>query len=148
MKKSLIKIAIVLGVVLIGVFSFLYWGVYDYGSRSGIVIRVSKKGALFKTMEGQLNLQTFGALERPNVMTESFDFSIDKKDEVVFQQLKDVSLSGERVRLEFKKRYIQVPWRGDSKYFVTEVVRSEQPNAKKERTNPYRENRETPTTQL
>jgi hypothetical protein len=39
----------------IGVFSFLYWGTFSTGVRAGIVIKVSEKGFLFKTYEGQLN---------------------------------------------------------------------------------------------
>lgn len=142
MKKFAIRTGVVIVLIFFGLGAFLYWGVYDYGSRSGIVIRVSKKGALVKTIEGQLNLQTFGAIDRPNVMTETFDFSVERDQAAIFEALKEVSLSGERVRLEYKKRYMKFPWRGDTKYFVTEVVRTpkqeqEQPN----RTDPYRENR-------
>jgi hypothetical protein len=142
MKKIATKIGVVLFLLLFGVGAFLYWGVYDYGSRSGIVIRVSNKGALVKTIEGQLNLQTFGAVDRPNAMTETFDFSVERGRTDLFEALKDVSLSGERVRLEYKKRYVRFPWRGDTKYFVTEVVRT--PKADEtptQRTDPFRENR-------
>jgi hypothetical protein len=143
MKKIFTRVGIVLLVLLFGVGAFLYWGVYDYGSRSGIVIRVSKKGALIKTIEGQLNLQTFGAVDRPNAMTETFDFSVERGRSDLFEALKEVSLSGERVRLEYKKRYLNFFWRGDTKYFVTDVVRTAKPATSNDnqRTNPYRENR-------
>jgi hypothetical protein len=38
--------------------------------------------------------------------------------------LNDVALSGERVNLHFKKRYMSFPWRGETKYFITRVERS------------------------
>src|SRR5688500_1627193 len=114
-----------IGAFVIGaaVFSFLYWGVYDEGVRAGNVLRISKKGMLFKTYEGQLNLQTFGALKGANPIMESFDFSVESSDEQVLKDLETVALSGERVNLHYVKRYATFPWRGDTKYFITKVER-------------------------
>ena len=116
----------VLSIVIIGaviVFSFLYWGVYDEGVRAGIVLRISKKGVIFKTYEGQLNLETFGALKGAHPIMESFDFSVEKDDQPTIKELESVALSGERVNLHYVKRYKIFPWRGDTKYFVTKVER-------------------------
>jgi hypothetical protein len=122
--KKVVKIVIVLAVLIgIGVFSFYYWGVYDEGVRAGNVLRISKKGMLFKTYEGQLNLQTFGALKGANPIMESFDFSVEGADEQVIKDLQDVALTGERVNLHYIKRYKIFPWRGDTKYFITRVER-------------------------
>lgn len=108
------------------VFSFYYWGVYDEGVRAGVVLRISKKGMIFKTYEGQLNLQTFGALKDANPIIESFDFSVESSNEEVLSILQEVALSGERVNLHYIKRYKIFPWRGDTKYFITKVERSKQ----------------------
>jgi hypothetical protein len=118
---KIIVIAIV--VVGIGLFSFYYWGVYDEGVRAGTVLRISKKGMLFKTYEGQLNLQTFGALKGANPIMESFDFSVEPGNEQVIKDLETVALSGERVNLHYVKRYKTFPWRGDTQYFITSVQR-------------------------
>ncbi|NJM24404.1 MAG: 6-phosphogluconate dehydrogenase [Bacteroidia bacterium] len=125
---------IILGGIIL--FSFYYWAVYDEGVRAGMVLRVSKKGMLFKTYEGQLNLNTFGALKGTSTMAESFDFSVT--DEQVVKELEAVALSGERVNLHYIKRYVAFPWRGDTKYFVTKVERLEgaQPNTNEERKFP------------
>ncbi len=119
LKKTLI----ILIVVGIAVFSFLYWATYESGVMAGKVLRLSEKGLVFKTYEGKLNLDTFGALKGVSPIAESFDFSVEGNQQDVIKTLQDVALSGERVNLHFKKRYAQFPWRGETKYFVTEVER-------------------------
>jgi hypothetical protein len=109
---------VTIGVILIG-----YIGVYDEGVRAGMVLRLSKKGMVFKTYEGQLNLQTFGALKGTSPIAESFDFSVESSKEEIIKSLQEVALSGERVNLHYVKRYWIFPWRGDTKYFITEVER-------------------------
>jgi uncharacterized membrane protein YiaA len=111
--------------LLAGVISFLilYFGVYEDGVMAGKVLRVSEKGYLFKTYEGKINLETFGALKGTSPIAESFDFSIEKNDQELFKQLQQVALSGERVNLYFVKRYARFPWRGDTKYFATRIER-------------------------
>ncbi len=123
--KKVLKIMIVSAFLVgFGIFSFYYWGVYDEGIRAGNVLRISKKGMLFKTYEGQLNLQTFGALKGTSPMMESFDFSVESSNEQVIRDLQEVALSGERVNLHYIKRYKIFPWRGDTKYFITRVERT------------------------
>ena len=118
--KKLLMVIIVLG---IAVFSFLYWGTYETGIMAGKVLRITQKGMIFKTYEGKLNLETFGALKGASPIAESFDFSVDGSEAELIKTLEAVALSGERVNLKFKKRYAQFFWRGDTKYFVTEVER-------------------------
>ncbi|MBW6459081.1 MAG: hypothetical protein K0B08_00775 [Bacteroidales bacterium] len=124
-KRHFVRnLLIILFFLFIGVMLFLYYGIYDEGVRSGTVLRVSKKGVLFKTYEGQLNLQTFGAMKGVTPFMETFNFSISKKSPEVVQELEDVALSGERVNLRYVKRYVRFPWRGDTKYFIIEVERT------------------------
>jgi hypothetical protein len=78
---------------------------------------------LFKTYEGQLNLETFGALKGTNPIMEAFDFSVEPSNEQVINDLEAVALSGERVNLHYIKRYKTFPWRGDTQYFITSVQR-------------------------
>lgn len=118
--KWMLIIILAAGII---VFSVLYWGVYDEGVRAGNVLRVSKKGMIFKTYEGQLNLQTFGALKGVNPIMEAFDFSVEGDEEQVLKDLQAVALSGERVNLHYIRRYAIFPWRGDTKYFITKVER-------------------------
>jgi hypothetical protein len=126
--KKILRIFLVLLVtVAVGVFSFYYWAVYETGVMAGKVLRISEKGVLFKTFEGKLNLETFGALKGTSPIAESFDFSVEKSDDVVIKNLQEVALSGERVNLHFKVRYARFAWRGDTRYFVTRVERIGKP---------------------
>jgi hypothetical protein len=122
-KSFMKKLLITLLLVTIAIFSFLYWGTYENGVMAGKVVRISEKGMIFKTYEGKLNLETFGALKGANPIAETFDFSVEKSEDEVLKKLQEVALSGERVNLYFKKRYMSFPWRGDTNYFVTKVER-------------------------
>ena len=114
---------ITLIIVLVVGFCFLYWGTYEDGVMAGKILRVSEKGVMFKTYEGKINLETFGALRGASPIAESFDFSVERSDENLIKELKTVSLSGERVNLYFVKRYVAFPWRGETKYFATRIER-------------------------
>lgn len=123
-KSFLKKILLVLLILGIATLSFLYWGTYETGVMAGKVLRITEKGLIFKTFEGKLNLETFGALKGASPIAESFDFSVEGKEDAVIKALQDVALSGERVNLHFKKRFMAFPWRGETKYFVTQVERT------------------------
>ncbi|MFZ9503463.1 MAG: hypothetical protein ACO263_02730 [Cyclobacteriaceae bacterium] len=112
-------------ILLIGaaLFAFYYWGTYSEGVRSGTVVKISRKGYVFKTYEGQLSLLPYGAVKSQDRVIESFEFSVDGKEAFVIQELEAASLSGERVSLHYIERYAQFPWRGDTKYFVVKVER-------------------------
>ncbi len=117
------NILIVILILLIGFCAFAYFGIYDEGVRAGNVVRVSKKGVVFKTYEGQLNLQSFGAIKGNSPFIETFDFSIEKNKPEIISELEAVALTGERVNLHYIKRYLKFPWRGETKYFITDVER-------------------------
>lgn len=110
-------------IIGIAVFSFIYWATYEDGVMAGKVLRISEKGVAFKTYEGKINLETFGALKGASPIAESFDFSVEKSEQDLIKELEQVALSGERVNLYFVKRYVAFPWRGDTKYFATRVER-------------------------
>ena len=127
LKQSTYKIVrrLLIFSLLIGlaIFSFFYFGTYESGVLAGKVLRITEKGVIFKTHEGKINLESFGALKGANPIAETFDFSVENSEEEVIKQLQEVALTGERVNLKFEKRYMAFFWRGDTKYFVTEVER-------------------------
>lgn len=122
-KSFLKKLLLILLILGAATFSFLYWGTYETGVMAGKVIRISEKGVLFKTYEGKLNLESFGALKGTSPIAEAFDFSVEHQNKEVIEALQQVALSGERVNLYFNKRYMAFPWRGETKYFVNKVER-------------------------
>jgi len=122
-KKAVRILLLVVIVGGAGTFAFLYWGTFEDGVMAGKILRVSKKGVVFKTYEGKMNLETFGALKGTSPIAESFDFSIEKSETDLIKQLEEVALSGERVNMYFVKRYVSFPWRGDTKYFAIRIER-------------------------
>lgn len=122
-KKIVRFILIAIVLVLIVGFSFVYWGTFEDGVMAGKILRVSEKGVIFKTYEGKINLETFGALKDASPIAESFDFSIESENQALIKELETVALSGERVNLYFVKRYMAFPWRGETRYFATRIER-------------------------
>ncbi len=116
--KRILLIALVIG---IAVLSFLYWGVYERGVWAGKVLSVSQKGIIFKTNEGRISMESFGALKDTSPIAETRDFSIQKGNQQLLKDLESAALKGDRVNLHFIKRYMGFPWRGDTKYFVERV---------------------------
>ena len=133
MKRILLWV--VAPITLIGLISilFLYYASYSEGVRAGTVIKLSKKGVVFKTWEGQLSLNSFGAVKSDNQLSEVFEFSVEKGQDSLYHKLEEVSLSGERINLYYVERYAVLPWRGSTKYFVEKVERSGNVPPKRER---------------
>jgi len=126
--KWIKRILILLIISTIAIFCFAYWGSYSEGSRSGMVIKISKKGFIFKTYEGQLNegrvnLQALDANKSPTLSSDYFEFSVESDREDIIKILEETSLSGERVSLKYVEHLMVFPWRGETKYFVIDVKR-------------------------
>tara|TARA_B100000780_G_C21043453_1_gene418803 strand:- start:56 stop:484 length:429 start_codon:yes stop_codon:yes gene_type:complete len=121
MKKILVWLVIMLVVLGAGTITFLYYGSYSTGVRAGTIIKLSKKGVVFKTWEGQLSVNTFGAVKSDNQLSEIFEFSVQKGQDSIYNVLQRASLSGERINLHYIERYAVLPWRGSTKYFVESV---------------------------
>ena len=111
MKKFLTYSIASIVIVLIAYFSFIYFVTYSEGFRAGELVKISKKGLVFKTWEGRLSQGVSEA--------QQFDFSIQSKDKNVIEKLKE--LQGKRVKLTYIERFGTFAWLGDTKYFVKEV---------------------------
>jgi len=119
--KKIVAFILVIGLAIL---AFLYFGTFSEGTRAGIIMKISKRGAIFKTWEGQMNLETFGAVkDATNIVTETFTFSIEKGNKELIEELNAAALSGERVNLKYIERYMQVFWRGDTKVFAVGLER-------------------------
>jgi len=119
MKRFLI-IVIMVG---IAVMAYLYWGTYGNGYWAGKVLSVTEQGVIFKTYEGKISMESFGSLKGVSPIAESRDFSVEESETQVLKELEQVALTGERVNLVYKRRFLRFFWRGDTKYFVTKVER-------------------------
>ena len=135
--KKIIAVIVIIGLAIL---AFLYFGTFSEGTRAGIIMKISKRGAIVKTWEGQMNLETFGAVkDATNIVTETFTFSIERGNQELIDELNAAALSGERVNLKYVERYITVFWRGDTKVFAVGVERANgTPQEDKEDTFPRR----------
>ena len=128
LKRTAWRLLLAVGALLIAWVLFLYYASYSEGSRSGMVIKLSKRGMVFKTWEGQMNLQTFGAAgAKTSALSEVFNFSVETEEDALYRELEEASLSGERVNLHYVERYARLPWRGETTYFVTHLERNATP---------------------
>ncbi len=120
MKRFLLKFLAFVVLVLIGLYFFNIYVPYSEGFRSGRLIKLSKKGIIFKTWEGELSLG-IGHDQR-------WSFSIEPGDEEVRQQL--IDLQGRDVKVHYIERFWKIPWKGKTKYFAkgVEQVRAEGPS--------------------
>ncbi|MBK8341716.1 MAG: hypothetical protein IPK99_17850 [Flavobacteriales bacterium] len=92
LKRTAWRLLLVVGALLIAWVLFLYYASYSEGSRSGMVIKLSKRGMVFKTWEGQMNLQTFGAMDpRASTLNEVFSFSVERGEESLYRELEEAS---------------------------------------------------------
>ncbi len=119
MKRFLLKFLGVIVLILIGLYLFNLYVPYSEGFRSGRLIKLSKKGIIFKTWEGELSLG-IGHDQR-------WAFSIESKDKEVRQQL--IDLQGRDVKIHYIERFWKIPWKGKTKYFAkgVEQIRVEGP---------------------
>ncbi len=121
-KKILIVLAILLaGFLIVG--SYFVFGSYSDGYRIGTVIKLSKKGYIFKTYEGQLNLEFFPSANQTNKPNGSnsniWEFSVaDKK---VAADIEVANNHGRRVKIYYDEKYYRFPWIGETKYVVNKV---------------------------
>jgi len=108
-------------ITLLGGGAFLWvsnW-TYSEGSRAGILIKLSRKGFVWKTYEGQLNLGGFDADPAEGNVGNIWAFSVRKK--ALYEEMQ--KYEGEKVRLEYRQVYNAMPWQGKTEYLVTEVER-------------------------
>ncbi|MCU0341430.1 MAG: hypothetical protein MUE30_16245 [Spirosomaceae bacterium] len=110
-------------VLLLIVGGFLYYATFGYysdGTRVGSLVKLSRKGYIFKTYEGELLVggmsEGTGTLNSTNWL-----FSVDGDNESVVNALNESQRTGQRVALHYEEKFFQLPWNGDTQYFVTSV---------------------------
>jgi hypothetical protein len=113
---------LILLLILIGITLFLILGSYSDGSRAGTIIKFSNKGVVFKTYEGELNLgMVIIENAAANYGSNIFYFTVPSGSNSVLKTIDSVMLTGNRVKLFYKEKYIKFPWVGDSKYLIYKV---------------------------
>ena len=115
----------VLAILALGVAiysAFILYYPYSEGTRSGVLRKLSHKGFVFKTWEGELQIS---AVMMPNPTDENvvggniWLFSV--KDDATIKSLQEAEVTGKRVNLHYKEHLKTLFWRGDTRYFVNGV---------------------------
>lgn len=107
--------------VIVGfaIYIFICGLTYSDGFRTGVVIKVSQKGFLFKTYEGELNLgginQGDGTILNKNI----WNFSIQKKDTLTYNTI--ARNQGKQIRLHYHEVLKNFFWQSETPYFVDKV---------------------------
>jgi hypothetical protein len=118
MKKILVLfIGAVLALMAI-YYAFIYFVPYSEGVRSGELIKISHKGVIVKTWEGEISQGISGA--------QIFTFSVLDTDAKVIQKLKEYQ--GQYVKVSYTERYATFFWLGDTNYFITDVKLENSPH--------------------
>lgn len=111
MKKFITYTVVSVLLVFLVYVLFIYFVTFSEGYRAGELIKISKRGVLFKTWEGRLSQ---GVSEE-----QQFNFSVQKSDKEVLEQLKE--FQGKKVRVTYIERFGTFFWLGDTKYYVKKV---------------------------
>jgi len=115
--RTIQKIALGLGLAVVGLIAALAlytyiamsWS-YSEGERAGFLQKISKKGWICKTWEGELSLVTM-----PGAAPEKFLFTV--RDDAVAAQLN--AAAGKRVALRYEQhKGLPTSCLGDTDYFV------------------------------
>ncbi|MBP6410466.1 MAG: hypothetical protein KA313_05155 [Pseudarcicella sp.] len=95
---------------------------YSEGDRAGTVSKFSTKGYVFKTHEGDLNVGAMG--EVGNVSTNIWSFTVEDGNKEIIKKIGDAMVSGKRVKLHYKQRYLKFFWMGETEYFISSIEES------------------------
>ena len=116
MVRALLAVLVVIALAALYFFIALSWS-YSSGERAGWVQKLSKKGWICKTWEGELALVSL-----PGSTVEKFEFTV--RDDAVAARI--TQLVGKRVRLHYEEK-VGLPTRcfGETRHFVTGVTEAE-----------------------
>ena len=127
-RKFLIWLTSITVVVLVIIGLMAYYWEYSDGFRVGQVIKLSKKGYIFKTWEGQLDQGFLAPADDPtassSVATRIWDFPVHGKDELARRQIDSAISRGSKVKIYYKEKLWKFSIWGDTKYFVYKVEKA------------------------
>ncbi len=116
-------------VVVLATLAFFTFGHYSDGYRAGTLVKLSKKGVIFRTYEGDLNTQMFidDNAAASGVGFKVWNFSVIE-DANLISKMEQALLDGHRVKLQYKERFFILPWIGETEYIVYDMEKLESKN--------------------
>ncbi len=112
LRVVLIVVAALLLLTLVWIWFTLNWS-YSEGERAGYIQKLSTKGWLCKTWEGEIAMVTM-----PGAIPEKFVFTV--RDDALAARIN--ALSGKRVVLSYQQhKFVPTSCFGETEYFITDV---------------------------
>lgn len=110
-----------IGLILLLVLALFCWWKYFYtfsdGYRTGLVQKLSHKGNLFKTYEGELVLSSIASTSSVTLASEKFYFTVSNDSIAKLLQ----NFEGRQAKLHYEQKNGKLFWRGESEYIVDAV---------------------------
>lgn len=118
-KKIVLWATAVVVLALAAGLYFRFFFVFGEGVKAGELNQLVYKGYIWKTYEGRLIQTGFrSAKGASGVQSNEFNFSV--KDKSIADSL--MRCSGKAVELAYKEYLGALPWRGQQKHIVTEIL--------------------------
>jgi hypothetical protein len=112
--RIVIALVVAVALAVAGYFWLVFSWSYSTGERAGWVQKMSKKGWICKTWEGELTM-----ISMPGAVPEKFWFTV--RDDAVADRINRVM--GKRVALHYEEKVgLPTSCFGDTRYFVTRVT--------------------------
>ncbi len=128
MKKIILVLLVLTMLLLTGC------GQYSSGERAGEITKFSKKGLIWKTWEGEMNLGGMRATDS-GAVSNLFQFSLDNSNKYnvdnnqMITEIQFCMSTGRRCRLHYEQEVLTAPWRADTQYIITKVdILGDEPN--------------------
>lgn len=119
LKKVIAWLILTLLLATSGYVYFQYYFVFGEGVKSGYLNYAVKKGNIFKTYEGKLIQEGFGSTKiGTGLSSNQFEFSVE--NDSIFKLLE--LNSGKFFDLHYKEYHGALPWRGNTRYIVDQVI--------------------------
>jgi hypothetical protein len=102
---------------------FPWWSdmTYSEGERVGVIVKLSHKGVIWTTWEGEMQL---GGV-RPGeggVVPNLWEFSLRRGEEGnLVEKISEAQESGKRVKVRYRQALWWAPWRGSTDYYVQSI---------------------------
>lgn len=101
-------------------FYFRYYNPYVVqAEKTGYILNIEKRGYVFKTYEGDM-ITEFAINDTTKTYQCDFSFSVD--NDSIANQLISLQGSAKKVSLVYEEYLGSLPWRGNTKRFVKEVI--------------------------
>jgi len=118
MKNFLLIVLLFIALVITAGY-FMAQYTYSNGDRVGHLLKITEKGLLFKTYEGELNTGVVQIGNQTATPSPIWTFSVPHDMTAVFDSLN--AFQGQEVKVHYRQRLYTFPWQGDSDYFVDQV---------------------------